>query len=155
DMFVREGCEDDILHWRSSASDPVERPHEGMGRGDLVVPIRADQQQMPHSGLGQQMFEQIERGRVEPLQIIEEQSKGMLGASEHCQETPEDQEKTSLRVLGRQFREWLLLADDEFQVRDQVHHKLAMWPQGFTERLTPVSEFDVAFRQKRTDEPLK
>src|SRR5215475_7306081 len=122
-MFVSEGCEDDILHLRSSASDPIECPHEWMGRGDLVIPICADQQQMPHSRLGQQMFEQIERGRVEPLQIVEEQSQGMLGASEHSQETPEDQEKTSLRVLGRQLRERLLLADDKFQVRDQVNHK--------------------------------
>src|SRR6516164_9026716 len=110
---------------------------------------------MPYSCLGQQMFEQIERGRVEPLQIVEEQSQGMLGAGEYSQETPEGQEKTSLRVLGRQLRERLLLADDKFQVRDQVHHKLAMWTQGFTERLTPVSKFDVALRQKRTDEALK
>src|SRR5215471_8036593 len=110
---------------------------------------------MPHSRLGQQMFEQIARGRVEPLQIVKEQSQGMLGASEYGQETPEDQEKTSLRVLGRKLRERLLLADDKFQVRDQVHHKPAMWAQGFTERLTPVSEFDVALRQERTDKALK
>src|SRR5215831_11965824 len=111
-MFVNQRCEDDILHLRSSGSDPIECPHERMGRGYLVVSICAGQQQMPHSRLGQQMFEQIERGGVEPLQIVEEQSQGMLGASEHGQETPEDQEKTSLRVLGRQLGEWLLLADD-------------------------------------------
>src|SRR5689334_9306940 len=38
-MFASEGCEDDILHLRSSASDPIKCPYEGMGRGDLVVTI--------------------------------------------------------------------------------------------------------------------
>jgi hypothetical protein len=37
---------------------------------DLIVPVGADQQQVPHVHLGQQILKEIERGRVEPLQIV-------------------------------------------------------------------------------------
>ena len=59
------------------------------------------------SGCGQQVLDQFERGRVEPLQIVKEQSQGMFRAREHSRGNAKDQVETSLRVLGRQFRERL------------------------------------------------
>src|SRR6266851_9496655 len=106
---------------------------------------------MPRIRMDQQVFEQIKRGRVEPLQIVEEEGQRMLRPSEHREEAAEDQLKASLRVLGRQLRDRRRLAYDESQLRDQVHHELPIRTQCFTERLTPLAEFDVALRQERTD----
>ena len=80
----------------------VELAHQRMGGVDLVVPIGADQQQVPHVRLGQQVLEQVERRRVEPLQIVEEQRQRMLRPGEHADEAPEHQLEAALRVLRRQ-----------------------------------------------------
>ena len=75
-----------------------------MGRRDFVVPIGADQQKMLHLRLGHQVFEEIERGRVEPLQVVQEQGERMLGPGEHAKEPSEDQFEAALCVLTRKLR---------------------------------------------------
>ena len=86
---------------------------------DLVVPIGADQQQVPHLRLGDQMLEQVERRRVQPLQIVEEQRERMLRPGEDAEEAPEHHLEAVLRVLRRQVRDRRLLADDELQARER------------------------------------
>ena len=49
-----------------------------MGRIDFVIAIGADQQQMSNVRLQQQVFEQIKRRQVDPLQVIEKQSERMF-----------------------------------------------------------------------------
>ena len=100
-VFVGERCEDDLVYRCSGASDAIEGAQERMASRDFVVPVRADQQHVAHVRMRQQVFEQIERGRVEPLQIIEEEGQRMIGSREHREEAAQDQLKTSLRVLGR------------------------------------------------------
>src|ERR1700694_2573655 len=79
-----------------------------MGRVDFVVPICADQHQVPHIGLGQKILEQVKRCRVEPLQIVKEQCEWVLGPREYVDKSPEYQLKTALRVLWRKLRDgWL------------------------------------------------
>ena len=92
---------------------------------DLVVAVGADQQQVLHVGLGQQLLDQIERGRVEPLQIVEEQRERMLRPREHADEAPEHQLEAALRLLRRQLRDRRLLADDELHFGDQVDDRAA------------------------------
>ena len=63
---------------RSGLADRIELAHQRMGGANLVVPIGADQQQIPHIRLGQQIFDQIERCRIKPLQIVEKKCQRML-----------------------------------------------------------------------------
>ena len=63
--------------------DGVELVPQRMGGIDLVVPVGADQQQVLHVPLGQQVLNQVERGRVEPLQVVEKQRQRMLRSREH------------------------------------------------------------------------
>ena len=67
---------------------------------DLVVPIGADQQQVPHVRVRDQMLEQVERRRVQPLQIIEKQRERMFRPSEDTEEPPEHQLEARLRGLA-------------------------------------------------------
>src|SRR5690242_9969359 len=115
-----------------------------MGGIDFVVPIGADQQQVPHLRLGQEILEQIERRRVRPLQIIEEQRKRMFGAREHAKETPKHQLEPPLRLLWRKFGNWRLFSNDELYFRDEVDDELAVRPQHLAQGVTPVAQLGVA-----------
>ena len=76
---------------RSGSPDRVELTHQRMDGVDFVVPVGADQHQVPDIWLGQQILEQIQRSRVEPLQIVEEQRERMLGPREDTDKSPEYQ----------------------------------------------------------------
>ncbi len=57
---------------------------------DLVVPVGPDQQQVTQLGLGHQVFKQVERRSIEPLQVIEEQRQRALRPSEDAEQAAED-----------------------------------------------------------------
>src|SRR5713226_1897225 len=109
----RLGVQDDLLHYRSSLADRLELAHQRMGGIDFVVPVGADQHQVLHIRTGQQILEQIERSSVEPLQIVEEQGKRMFRPCEYADEPTQDQLKTTLRVLRRDFRDGRLFSYDQ------------------------------------------
>src|SRR5215813_14319593 len=115
-----EGRKDDVLHSRSGLADGCELAQQRMGGVDFVVPVSTDHHQVLHIRLGQQILEQIERRRVEPLQIVEEQSKGILRSCEYSNESPKDQLEAALRVLGRKIGNRRLFSYDELQFRDKV-----------------------------------
>ena len=111
-----------------------------MGGIDLVVPIGADEQQVLQIGAGQQVFEQVECGRIQPLQVVEEERQRMLGAREHADEPPKDQLKTSLRFLRRKLGHRWLLADDVLQFRDEIDDQQPVRLQRLPKRVTPLAQ---------------
>ena len=109
DIVEPEGRQHDLLHPRSGLADRLQRPQQRVSGTDLVVPVGADQQQVPHLRVRDQMLDEVERGRVQPLQIVEEQRERMLRPGEHAEEAPEHQLEAVLRVLRRQIRDRRLL----------------------------------------------
>src|SRR6202163_243543 len=89
DIIELEGRQHDLPDRRSGFADRLQRPQKRMRRTDLVVPVGADQQQMPHLGVRDQMLEKIERCCIQPLQIIEEQRERMFLVREHYEEAAE------------------------------------------------------------------
>ena len=69
------------------------------------------------------MLEQIERCRIEPLQIIKEQRQRMFRPGKHTEKAPEDELEAALGVLRRELRDRRLVAEDELQFRDNVDHE--------------------------------
>src|SRR5262245_61103973 len=100
-----------------------------MGRIDFVVPIRPDDQHVARIRLGQEILDQIERSRIEPLQIIEEQGKRVLKAREYADKSPKDELESTLGVLRRKVGNRRRFADDELQFRDKVHNELGVRAQ--------------------------
>src|SRR5207247_861238 len=139
----------------SHLPDGCELVPQGMGGIDLVVPVGADQQQVPHVRLGQQVLEQVQRRRVEPLQIIEKERERMLRPREDADESAQHQLETPLRVLWQKFRNWGLFSDDELQFRDEVHHEPSIGTYRLTQRLTPTVQLSFALAQQRADQALK
>ena len=104
---------------------------------------------------GQQILEQIERRRVEPLQIVEEQRQRMFRPGEDADEAPEHQLETSLRVLRRQLRDRRLFADDELQFGDQIDDEPSVRAQRLQQCVAPAAQLGLALAEQRPDEALK
>ena len=81
DIVEPEGRQHDLLHPRSGLADRLERPQKRVRGTDLVVPVGADQQQVPHLGVRDQVLEEVERRCIQPLQIVEEQRERVLRAA--------------------------------------------------------------------------
>ena len=154
-VFDGERRKRDLLHVRSRVPDRFELALQRMRRSDFVVPVRADQHQVRHAGWSQQIFEQIERRRVEPLQVVEEERQRMLRPGEHADEPPEHQLETALRVLRRELRNRRLVSDDELELRDEVDHEPPIRAQRLTQRVAPAAQLGVALAEQVTDEALK
>ena len=104
---------------------------------NFVVPVGSDQQQVPDVGLGHQVFDQIQSGRIEPLEIVEEQRERMLRARKHADEAPEHELEAALRILRRQVGQWRGLADDELDFGHQVHDEPCVRSQRLLQCLAP------------------
>ena len=100
-----------------------------MRGADLVVPVGADQQQVPHLRVRDQMLEEVERRCIQPLQIIEEQRERVLLAREHPEEAPEHHLEAVLRILRRQVGDRRLLPDHELQLGNEVDDELTIRAQ--------------------------
>ena len=111
-----------------------------MGGIDFVVPVGADQQQMLHVRPCQQILEQIERCRVEPLQIVEEQGERMFWPREHADKSAEHQLEAALRVLWRKLGNRWLFAYDVLQFRDEIHHEQSVRVQRLKQRIAPSAQ---------------
>ena len=70
---------------------------------DLVVAVRADHEEMLDLRLGQELLEELERGRIRPLQVIEEDDERVLLGGDGAAELPEREVEAGLR-LGRAER---------------------------------------------------
>ncbi len=93
-----------------------------MPGADLVVPIGADQQEIPHLRFDDQVLEQFKGSRVHPLQIVEEQRQRVFRSSERAQKPPEHRLETVLCVLRRKLGNGRLFANDELELRNEVNH---------------------------------
>src|SRR5262245_41858818 len=126
-----------------------------MGSMHFVVSVRADQQHVPHIGLGEKILEHIERCRIEPLQIVEEQSQRMLRPREHADKSPKDELESALGVLERQVGDGWRFADDELQFWNKVHNEPSVRTERIMKRIAPCVQFAFALTQERTEQTLK
>ena len=81
----------------------------------------------PRLGVGQQVLEQLEAGRVRPLQVVEEEHQRVLRPGERRRRTGGAPcAKRCLRLGRRQLGHRRLRADDQLELRDQVDEELAV-----------------------------
>src|SRR5271170_8087396 len=71
---------------------------------------------------------------------------------EHVNESTEYELEATLRILCRKCRDRLLLADDELQFRDQVHHQLTVRTERLLDCVAPTAKLFIVLRQDRPDE---
>ena len=122
---------------------------------NLVIAIGTDKKKVMEIRLCQEVLEEIERGRIEPLQVVEEQHQRMLRSDEDAEQAAEHQLKPALRVPRRQFRRLRLRADEEFEVREQRYHERAIRAERCGERIPPGRQFRLTLPQERPDQVLQ
>src|SRR5271165_2282587 len=154
-ILTAQGCQDDFLDYRSSLTDRFKLADQWMGGIDFVVSIGADHHQVLHVQLGRKILEQVERGCVEPLQIVQKQRQRVLWSGEDVEESPEYELETALCVLGRKFRDWWLLTEDQRYLGDQVHDELSIRAQRLLKSITPLAQLSVASGEKWPDQAVE
>src|SRR6202166_2211830 len=143
------------MHPRTVRADRLQRPPERMSEIDLVVPVGADQQQVPHLRVRDQMLDEVERRGIQPLQIIEEQRERMLLAREGAEEAPEHHLEAVVCVLRRQLRDRWLFPNHELQLGHEGDDELTIRSERLAQRVPPPAKLLVALREKRADEGLE
>src|SRR5262252_4586967 len=96
---------------------------------DFVVAVCADEEKIAEFGPAQQVFQQVERRRVEPLQVIKEERQRMFRPREDADKLPKYQLEAPLRVLWRKLRNQRRLSDDELHFRNEVGNQSSIRPQ--------------------------
>src|SRR5262249_18341422 len=109
EMLAAERRKRDLREGSACGPDRIEHARQRMSGTDLVVPIGADQHQVLQIRSDQQLLQQIERRRVEPLQIVEKEHQRMFGSGKYADEPLEGALKAALGMLRWQFRDRLLL----------------------------------------------
>src|SRR5262249_18217863 len=151
----REGTESDLLYPPFSRAEPGQHSREWVRWIDLVVSKSADQQQVTHLRVQDEMLDQIERRRIQPLQIIEEQRQRVLRPGKHSEEPPEYQLEARLLVLRRQPRRRRLLADDQRQLRNETDHQLPIRAERLQHGSAPLLHLRIAFAEDLVDQALE
>src|SRR5258708_4456363 len=121
----------------------------------FVVAIGADQQQVAHFWMSNEMLEKIERRRIQPLQVVEKKRKRVFLPREHADESPKHHLEAFLRLHWGQVRNRRLLSDDELEFRDEIDDERAVRAQCLLKRGLPSGKLGLALSQYRTDEILK
>ena len=154
-VFAGKRRKNDLLHFCAGVLHGVKPAPQRMSSIDLVVPIGADQHQVLQIGPGQQVLNQIERGRVEPLEIVEEQRQWMIGACENTYESSEHDLEAVLRLLRGKLRNGRLFSYDQLQFGDEVDDEPSIWAQRLMKGLTPARQLGVVLAQKRSHKTLE
>ncbi len=155
DVFMGQRRERDLRDLSAFALDGFELAHQRMRSINLVLPVGADQQQVPDVRLGQKIVEEIECCCVEPLQIVEEQCQRMVRPREHADEPPDHQLETPLRVLWREFGDRRLFTDDKVEFGDEVDHEPCVRAQRLQQRFAPARHLALALAEQRAHQALK
>src|ERR1700730_1142484 len=105
--------------------------------------------------MGDEVLKDIERRRVEPLQIVEEQRKRVFLPREFRDEAPEHHLEAFLSLLWREVRNGRLFSDDELELGDEINDKRAVWTQRLLKAVPPSAKLRLTLPQYRADEALE
>ncbi len=136
-VVARQGGECDVLHDGASLAYGLQLAQQRMDWAHFVITIGTNQHQMAHVRVRQQIRHQVQRGRVKPLQIVQEESKRMR-LCKCVDESTEHHLEAALRLLRRKFRNRRLFPDDELQLGDEIHHKPAIRTERLANRIAPT-----------------
>ncbi|MNS97849.1 hypothetical protein D3C72_1321980 [compost metagenome] len=145
----------DVIDLDPGVADGQQLAGQRMGGIDLVVPVGAHQHQVAQVGTDQHILDQVERGGVQPLEVIEEQRQRVLRLGKHADKAPEHQQKALLGLLRLQVRHRFRLADDQLQLGNQVRHQPGVGLQRLQQRTAPARQLRVGLAEQRAHQALE
>src|SRR5712672_3004284 len=138
DVFDREWAENDLIQPRTGPAQGLQLEHQRMGRVDLIVAICADQQQVPCVGMEEEIFDERQRGRIEPLQVIDEDDERVFRPRKHADESLEHGLKPQFGIDGREDRYGRLWSYQSSEVWNEVGQQTALIADSFLDRVSPA-----------------
>src|SRR5918996_368312 len=114
----------------------------------LIVPVGADEQKIVGFSARRETLEQLDRGLVEPLQVIQKQNEGTTGLSKHLNETAEYRPEAVAGLERWQVRQRRLFTDDEREVGQHIHDQLTVGAERLLKCALPRVEFILPPRQE-------
>src|SRR5512132_2873413 len=90
----RERLQNNLFNQRIALADLAQRAHQRVQQTDLVVAVGAEQEQVARIRVGDQKGDQLEAGRVDPLQVVQKQHQRMLLVRKDGNELLEDHAQT-------------------------------------------------------------
>src|SRR3979411_1290384 len=151
DIVESERSQHDLLDPRSRIADGLQHPQKRVRGTSLVVPVAADQKQVPHFRVRGEMLEEVEGCCIQPLQIIEEQRERMLRFGEGAEEPPDDHLEAVLRLSRREVRNGRLFSDDELQLGNEVHDELTVLAERLSQRVSPTAKLRLTLSEDRAN----
>ena len=91
-----------------------------MGRTDLVVAVGAREQDVPRIGIGQNMGQQGQRRRIDPLQVVHDHAQQLIARRKRLQQVRKHTVEAVARLDRRQGGNRRLRAGDQLQFGNNI-----------------------------------
>ena len=145
----------DLRHLAAGVLDGVKLQPQRMDGIDFVVAVCADQHEVLQIRSGQEILKQVERRRVEPLKIVEEERQRMSRLREHADKPPKHKLETSPRVLWRKLRDRRLVTDDKLKLGNEIGHEPPVRAERLQKGVAPTAQLVVPLPEERPNETVK
>jgi hypothetical protein len=103
----------------------------------------------------EEMLDECQRPRIEPLQVIDENDERVFCPCEHADEPLEQGLKPQLGVDGREGRHGWLRADQSNEVGNEVGQQAALIADSFLDCVSPVGDVVRVAVQQLLNQSLK
>src|SRR5271167_4202156 len=103
------------MHASARFTNRIQCVQQRMGGADLVIAERSNQEQVVDIRMGRELLQEIERSRIQPLQVVQKEHQGMFFACEDRDELPEHHLEALLRLQGREVGNRWLFSDNELE----------------------------------------
>jgi hypothetical protein len=118
-----------------------------VGGVHLVAAIGADDQKPACALAGKEALEEVQRSRIDPLQIVDKDQEGVLWSGHTAEEAIEEVMDPILVLDAAQLGNLRLRAEDTLQARDDVDEDLAVIAHSLQNGVPPAGEAGLAPRQ--------
>ncbi|EKD38632.1 MAG: hypothetical protein ACD_75C00668G0002 [uncultured bacterium] len=148
-MLGRQGRKPYFMKYSSAFPDTRNKTGKRVAGVHLVMPVGSHQEEVGvFPGIGEYIGQKIERGRVAPLQVVDEKGQRVLFAGETRQKSVEEVVKPVQRFHRWQRLHRWLRSDQDFQLGNHIGQHLAVFAHRHLYFVFPYPHSLVAFGQK-------
>ena len=133
----------------------VAQRDEGVRGAHFVVAVRADEQQAALVAGEHEQLDHPQRGRIGPLQVVQEQHQRMPGAGEDFDEAGEQAVQAQLGLCRRRRGHRVGGADDQRQLGNQFDQHADAIAQGAVQFSGPLPQRCFGLAQQLAHQPLE
>ena len=155
DVGGPEGTKGHGLDGGAPGAERLDGDRERVGGRHLVVAVRPHQQQVPRAVALHEEADQLDRGEIRVLEVVEEQGHRVVQLRERFEQAPEDQPEAVLRLGRPQRRDGRLRAYDERELGDHVDQDAAVGSKGGEQTLAPARHLVLALPQDLPEDPAQ